>query len=714
MSTTNWYVSTNGSTWITCASAGIVRPRLTLRANGVDELLWQMDGDALATYPYAYGSKIYLAFGVTTGGSTDYTIRFVGTIVSLPRTASGVIESIQYKAQGGWWWLEQITYQQPWQMLDPSTHTLVGKVLPRIVLGQDNYAAPRSMGAEVAAAIAYAISKGAPIASGTIDTLATMPFSEQTNIPVAEVIRQAVRLQPDTVGWFDYSSGTPTFNFRAAGSLSATTIGVLSGAVDQITLTPRYDLQLPGITVNYETSYTYNGQAYTSLATDTAGTTTDPRAPAVIYPLQGVQADIATQAIVVQAYPLSLNDTTFWTSILPWLGGNTTGVTITGAARTGTSGYQNLLVDGTIQSWMNIGSERETISCLVSYTTKDGSGNIREVVTNRAISIPVTSCATGLPISSSTAGVLTTNTYQATLSFVAAEPQPSGLAAALYASWSRLHFDGSFRMVEQECGFTANPATLLNLSGGLSAWASMNALCPEASYDIETGTTSITCGTFGRLQADSLVAFWRGIHHYRYAFHAASKASGSSASGSIITGASNVARLSTCEGDSGQSLRAILRATSSESLLQTIDLNPAGIVHSAPGDRTNRTLSPREVWIPYQSGSTWMAKLCQVLCSDLYDTGVAIGGGAATDPGGSVNTLGSNVLGAEGPSSASDWVAGGSNGLVLWVETRQRYYSAGLQTWWAYARALTFDSTGKLYKVSGTETRFSVTTPASY
>jgi YD repeat-containing protein len=43
-------------------------------------------------------------------------------------------------------------------------------------------------------------------------------------------------------------------------------------------------------------------------------------------------------------------------------------------------------------------------------------------------------------------------------------------------------------------------------------------------------------------------------------------------------------------------------------------------------------------------------------------------------------------------------IAGGRT--INWIETRQRYYYAGTRTWYAYARKLTFDSTGKLYSVS--------------
>ena len=71
--TTNWYVSTNGSTWVTCASLGIERPILTLRANGLDELTFRVTTDFIGTAAFAYDATLHLAYGVVTDGT-----RFVG------------------------------------------------------------------------------------------------------------------------------------------------------------------------------------------------------------------------------------------------------------------------------------------------------------------------------------------------------------------------------------------------------------------------------------------------------------------------------------------------------------------------------------------------------------------------------------------------------------------------------------------------------------
>jgi hypothetical protein len=696
MSTTNWYVSTNGSTWVTCASLGIERPVLTLRANGLDELTFRVTTDFIGTAAFAYGATLHLAYGVVTDDVPAYTTRFIGRINTIPRQATASSESISYTAQGGWWWLDQIIYLQQWQTLRTSDNQLINANLPRVVLGQDNAGASRTMGAEVAAAIDWAIARNAPIAKGTIDALATCPYSEHTNLTVADVIRQAIRLQPDTVCYFDYASGTPTFHCRAASALTQVNVAVLNTSMDTIALTPRYDLQLPGITINYEITSTYNGQTFKAITTDTAGTTADARAANIIYPMDGVQVETAQQAITVSAYPIDTTDKTFWRTHLPWLSDVADGdLTIANVTRSGESAHGNWLTSGQIVSWMGVGSEEETWTAEISYISRTGSA-IDESVASRKVSIKLLSCGG------------TSKTYRTTLSYTAAETPPSGLAAALYASWGRLHWDGSFRLVEPEATFQCGPWNRLNLTGGLAAWTTMDALVPEITVDLDTGTTTVSTGTFGRLQADTLVAFWRGINGRRFATSRLARTD-AGAAGHVYIGASGTPVSSPAEGDPGRPRRIVLRDTSSESLLQTIDIAPAEVLHASAGNRTTRVLQPRELLIPYQSGVNIVAKLCQVVASELYGSEVPIGG-AATNPG-TFTTLGAAALGTEAAAAAADWTAGGANGLALWVETRQRYYYAGTRTWYAYARKLVFDSTGKLYSVSGTESRFVIEVP---
>ncbi len=696
MSTTNWYVSTNGSTWVTCASLGISRPRLTLRANGLDELVFYVDGNFLANEAFAYGTTLHLAYGVTTIGTT-YTKRFIGRINTIPLQGTPLAEAMQYQVLGGWWWLNEITYEQTWQVLRASDSQLINVTLPRVVLGQTDAGASRTMGAEIAAAIDWAIARGAPITKGTIDTLATCPYSEHTNIKVADVIRQAVRLQPDTVCYFDYSGAAPVFHCRTAANLSAASVAALATDMDSISMTPRHDLQLPGITINYEITTTVDGQTFKSVSTDTAGTTADARAASVIYPMSGAQIETATQAITVEAYPVDTTSKTFWRAQLPWLADVADGdLSIANVTRSGSQSLGNYLLTGQIVSWMNVASEEETWQAEISYVSKT-AGDVDSSVESRKVSVRLLSCGG------------TSKTYRTTLSYTAAETPPIGLASALYASWGRLHWDGQFILAEPEVSFQVLPYHVCNITGGLSAWATMAALVPEVSYDLDAGTTSVTTGTFGRLQADTLVAFWRGINARKYSTNRVCRTD-AGASSRVVIGATAGRVLNSLDGDPGRSRRTILRAVSGESITQQIDLNPAAIAHAAVGDRTSRVMQPREMLIPYQSDGTILGKLAQVMASDQYGDPVTILG-APSDPGATVTTFGAAALGSEAAATASNWVAGGTNGLALWVETRARYYSAGAKVWYAYARLFTFDKFGRLYSVSGNETRFVVEVP---
>jgi hypothetical protein len=273
-----------------------------------------------------------------------------------------------------------------------------------------------------------------------------------------------------------------------------------------------------------------------------------------------------------------------------------------------------------------------------------------------------------------------------------------------------LHWDGQFSLTEPEVTFQVRPYNLCNITGGLSAWTSMAAIVPEVSYDLDAGTTSVTTGTFGRLQADTLVAFWRGINSRNYSTNRVGRTD-ASASSRVVVGATGGRVLNSLDGDPGRARRTILRAVSGESITQQIDLNPAAVAHAASGDRTARTIQPREILIPYQSGGGVVGKLCQVMASDLYGAEVSIGGGA-TDPGAAWTLVGVGALGAESPMSDS-WSSGGANGAKIWIETRQRYYASGSKQWFAYGRLFVFDSGGRLFSVTQ-EFRWTVEIPEVY
>jgi hypothetical protein len=92
--------------------------------------------------------------------------------------------------------------------------------------------------------------------------------------------------------------------------------------------------------------------------------------------------------------------------------------------------------------------------------------------------------------------------------------------------------------------------------------------------------------------------------------------------------------------------------------------------------------------------------------------------GAGNDPAKDpayYTTIGGNTEGSEAAETTT-WtigdVDGSSNkkGCWFWVQSRQAYYHAGDQKWYAYARKCVIDTNGLLYSVSA-ETRIEIEVP---
>lgn len=620
----NYYVSTNGSTWVLCANANIEAPVLTYRANGLDDLSFRIKGDFLATPAFAYASTIYLA---TSPDGATFTCRFVGRITEIPRSADGTSEELFYRASGPWWWLEQISFMQQFRHMESATHTLANVVYPRVILGQTNGGSQIDYGAQIAAVIDYAISVGAPFLKGTIDTLTIMPFSEHTNLRCADAIRQCLRFFPDSVCWFDYDSRVngvpvPTFHCRQPANLATATVAILNSTTNSISMTPRYDLLVPGIKVFYDSLSTINGESYRSVSTDTAGTTTDPRAVPLLWELDGSNIETVSQAITVAAYPASpYTNKTFWRSLVPFLADIADAdLVISNVTRAG--GYPlletNYLTEGQITQWMidthALNAHEETWTAEVQYIRKN-AGNV-EAAEKKKVRVKLLS----------TDGV--TRTYTALATQSAAESVPTGVAAALYASWSRLHWDGEFGLVGQDAAFSCLPGMLANLTGGLSDWSTMNALVQIAVIDLTQGTSRITTGTCGRLEADSLLALWRAAHFRRFSFNRLMRTDAAfSSSGVKVDGGKQLARLLADTSDPGVAQSKRYTGTDSGAHTHTATIDPSSVAFATSGDAADKNLTIQELYLPVPiSGDPGgvEGKKAQVLSCAPYGTARAI------------------------------------------------------------------------------------------
>ena len=81
-------------------------------------------------------------------------------------------------------------------------------------------------------------------------------------------------------------------------------------------------------------------------------------------------------------------------------------------------------------------------------------------------------------------------------------------------------------------------------------------------------------------------------------------------------------------------------------------------------------------------------------------------------------TLGTNTKGDEA-AETDTWTYGDvdgngtKKGLWFWIQVRQAYYNSGDHKWYAYARKVSFTTTGNLYSVSAA-TRIEVESPVGH
>jgi hypothetical protein len=95
--------------------------------------------------------------------------------------------------------------------------------------------------------------------------------------------------------------------------------------------------------------------------------------------------------------------------------------------------------------------------------------------------------------------------YAVMSDYTEAEQPPTGLAAVLYSALSTLQYEGSWNVIRQEPAASNTMGIVLNLTGGRTEWASMNALVQEIVDDLDNGITTYKFGPAGHLTIQDLM-----------------------------------------------------------------------------------------------------------------------------------------------------------------------------------------------------------------
>ena len=198
------------------------------------------------------------------------------------------------------------------------------------------------------------------------------------------------------------------------------------------------------------------------------------------------------------------------------------------------------------------------------------------------------------------------------MGFDSGESIPTGFAAALYAAWNQLQYEGRFTLTEEECTGTIIPGSKFNLTGGLAAWTSMNALIQSVSESVDDGITEVVFGPAKHLGPEDLVTLLTSLRSRRTSFSYLARTTGKTkdaGGGNIALGGK--AAQKNAAGGPGIPLRTSWRQTTG-SYVQNITADPADISKTD----ANVDIKAREVALPTSDGSS--IKKAQVLCSAPY------------------------------------------------------------------------------------------------
>lgn len=544
-----------------------IRTARTLASLGIDSATFDFNNLAADTVTFTAGGRDVDAAALWDYGTLiallrpDGTRFFFGRVEPWTRDGRPDTQNHLGRLVNPWWYFEHKIYEQTYKSTQFKTIPAAGAPLPetvtniyttpRVILnilfdgnpgGQGFYNA--TTGQQIADAVNWAISQGAPVKLGVCEP-STLPFSAmQKGVACSDVIKLMFRKEPDFVMDWDYSTlPFPTVHFRK--KFTPLTIDLRDATLrEQVSLKERPDWQRSYVKINYDQSnQTIAGQYlsvyaewYSALGQGIAinGNVTGVALPAdtesrfrgvdLFCDLAGNAVSGTTQTASFASLPFDITSLETWTQWHPSLAASNvasasilTADTVPSATEKGfanpliasvnESGVFNpankyWVVDGEWADWIpGVTGQRVRITARARVVSKNGSVHYPHLTKE----LTAVSYNTGGVSKDFTGGQINITQY--------AEPVPLGLAQAMWTSWQNLAIEGSFTNVEAVIGARqeitrANSLNFLTTNPGAAGapdWRKVNALVQQISGDIARGATRVSFGAPLKITGHELI-----------------------------------------------------------------------------------------------------------------------------------------------------------------------------------------------------------------
>lgn len=445
---------------------------------------------------------------------------FTGKVLSTVDIATDHAEAIAVQCVGGWWWLDNLVYQQQWKAYYDGSLSTVYK--SRVLLGQALDGSKLTAGQIITAIIGYATASGLPVAAGNIVLPHEIPVCELLDATCGEAIRAVLRWFPDVYMWFDHASGE--FNLKRASQLPTSSVAISSESVAAFGAKKRTDLAVPAVVLYYEYEDTTPTGVGSWAVADVYPAASNGRVPGALVAtieLGGGSSTSVGQRLKVEE--IDVFDLFWWEAKLPWL--KNVGVRSLDVINSPT--FNREIVDGDVPDWEQGGPDQtkknEVAIAKISYVVRDADDNVVKSVADEEIAVHLTTTS------------LFGGYYSRMTSSMEREPVPQGLAEVLYTSANQLYYEGRLALIEEEA-ITNYLGTRILVTGGPSSWATMVAPVYACTLNIDTGETSVDFGPPAHLGVQDLIQRLRANRKRKATMWLSSRATGKTKESQVSLG----------------------------------------------------------------------------------------------------------------------------------------------------------------------------------
>lgn len=264
---------------------------------------------AIGVDPFPFGTKIVIQInrtGVLSGsqsqpsGFSGGTVFFVGYQVKNVRSATGRMQSFQYKFTGPWgFFFERHVFQKLWPnwngtklVLQPRSQVVLGQSVTTITQANGVETTQQTIAEALIECLTFTLNQttaqyGAPqfaidsaLPTSNFDGVGGWqgycPMDAANDLTCAEALKKIVKILPAVSMWFDYSTPIPTFHVATRDTLPSKTLtwgnssntdspGNYTSKIDR-----RDDIIPPCVDYKYRVTTTVGGQSFVAVYDDLA------------------------------------------------------------------------------------------------------------------------------------------------------------------------------------------------------------------------------------------------------------------------------------------------------------------------------------------------------------------------------------------------------------------------------------------------------------